>query len=129
MKTFLDEKPDAALDVDRAVLQVLQGVIRSEALTRDQIAHRAGLLVDGLEDISDRQVQKSIERLRQTPEGCEIMSSSGWAGYWMLGGLSEWEAHYREERSRSMKHMQRLRRQSLLIQNQRSNEQMGLFND
>ena len=127
MKTFLDKEPDAQFDVDRAVLKALEGVTKGKALTREELSYQAGLLVDGLEDISDRQVRKSIERLRQTPKGCEIMSSSGWSGYWMLDSLGEWDTHYREERSRAMSHMKRLRKQSILIQANRSTEQMGLF--
>ncbi len=127
MRSFIDQEPE--FDIDRAVLKALEGVTRSRAMSRERLAYNAGLLVDGLEAVSDRAVRNSIERLRQTPEGCEIMSSSGWAGYWMLEDLGEWDTHYREERSRAMKHMQRLRKQSLLISAQRSTEQMGLFND
>lgn len=130
MRSFINEPPpDASGDVERAVLKVLEGITRSRALTREEVAHQTGLLVDGLQDISDRQVRKAIENLRQTPEGCEIMSSSGWSGYWMLNSLGEWETHYAEERSRAMNHMKRLRKQSSLINRARSREQMEMFND
>ena len=124
VRSFINEPPpDPSGDIERAVLKALEGVTRSRSLTREEVAHQAGLLVDGLQDVSDRQVRKAIENLRQTPDGCEIMSSSGWSGYWMLDSLGEWDTHYREERSRALNHMKRLRKQSILIGRARSREQ------
>lgn len=128
MRSFINEPPpDPSGDIERAVLKVLEGVSKGKALTREELAREVELLVDDLRPISDRQVRKAIENLRQTPDGCEIMSSSGWSGYWMLDSLGEWETHYREERSRGLNHMKRLRKQSLLINQTRSREQVEMF--
>ena len=103
----ISEAPD---DIGNAVLQLIQGRKKMSAVTREELVYHVPLIVDRVEKISDREIREAIERLRQTPKGAFICSSSGAQGYWM-GSLEEVQACYSEERKRSLTLMARIRKQ------------------
>lgn len=117
---FRPAAPDPQLDIDRAVLALVRGRQRMSAISRNQLKDQVPLLVDRVEKISDRQIREAIERLRQTPEGAFICSSSGAQGYW-TGSPEEIEQLYAEERRRSLTLMARIRTQRDLARRQFEN--------
>ena len=105
-------REDPATDIDNGVMAVLQSRVgKGRAVGRDQLVHAVALWVDREEKIDDRMVRLAIERLRQTSRGSLIMSSPGWAGYWMAADYAEIEELYDRERSRSLTLMSRIRKQ------------------
>ena len=117
----INEAPD---DIGNAVLKLIQGRKKMSAVTREELVYHVPLLVDRVEKISDREIREAIERLRQTPEGAFICSSSGSQGYW-IGSLKEVQACYSEERRRSLTLMARIRKQRDLAF--RAEGQLSLF--
>lgn len=103
----IQEAPD---DIGNAVLKLIQGRKKMSAVTREELVYHVPLLVDRVEKISDREIREAIERLRQTPQGAFICSSSGAQGYWE-GSFEEVQACYSEERKRSLTLMARIRKQ------------------
>lgn len=62
------------------------------------------------ENISDREVRKTIEELRRSNgRGALICSSSGSAGYWFAESYAELLENYREERRRALSLMYTMR--------------------
>ena len=106
-------------DIEYGVLKALGGRYgKGRAVSRDQLRLDVNLFCDREEgdEIGDRAVREAIETLRQShPTGARIMSSSGWAGYWMLGSYDEFEDFYREQRSRALQMMTGLRKQRDLL--------------
>lgn len=133
MMFFNNRERDPAQDIDRAIIQLLRGHIgRIQAIERDTLREEVNLALDRYDDdaelVSDRQMRLSIARLRETPEGSLIMSSGGWAGYWMAKSFDEVEEHYAYERGRSLSLMSRIRIQRDLAKQQFQVEpQMELF--
>jgi hypothetical protein len=93
-------------DVELAVLQAIKGRYgKGRAVSRDQLKMDVNLFCDREEgdEVGDRAVREAIEVLRQThPTGARIMSSSGWAGYWLAESPEEFDALYQEQRNRAL---------------------------
>ena len=105
-------REDPATDIDAGVMAVLGNRIgRGRAVGREQLVHEVTLWVDREEKIDDRMCRQAIERLRQTSRGSLIMSSPGWAGYWMAADFAEIEELYDRERRHSLTLMSRIRKQ------------------
>ncbi len=103
-------------DIELAILKLLEGRTKGSALSRDRLVYEVNLLMDQVDRVDDRAIRKAIENLRQTSkQGARIMSSSGWAGYWMLGSYDEFETFYREQRSKALQMMTGLRKQRDLL--------------
>lgn len=133
---FFDNKEPEP--IDRTVMSLVRARVgRLHAIERDTLREEVNLALDRYEQdsngkvdlVSDRQMRLSIARLRETPEGSLIMSSGGWAGYWMAKSFDEVEEHYAYERGRSLSLMSRIRIQRDLARHQFQVEpQMELFN-
>lgn len=122
--------PDPAKDVENAILFLLRGRKgKMNAMPRDRLLHEVVLYVDRIDKITDRAMRLAIQRLRQTSEGCLIMSSGGMSGYWIAEDFQEVEEHYRYERGRSLSLMARVRKQRDLARAHFPPEegQIGLF--
>lgn len=106
-------------DIELAIIHLLAGRTKGNALSRDAMVYEVGLLVDRRSNVSDRAIREAIETLRQTSvRGARIMSSSGWSGYWMLDHIDEFEAFYQEEKAAIHNRLGRLEKQrDLLVKN------------
>ncbi len=106
-------------DLELAVLKALRGCYgKRSAVSRDQLRLDVGFMMDLPADqkVGDRIIRQAIETLRQThATGARIMSSSGWAGYWLLEDVEEFEALYQEQRNRALNIMAGLRKQRDLL--------------
>ena len=106
-------------DLELAVLKALKGCYgKRSAVSRDQLRLEVGYTMDLPADqkVGDRIIRQAIETLRQThATGARIMSSSGWAGYWLLEDVEEFDALYQEQRNRALNIMSGLRKQRDLL--------------
>ena len=102
---------DPAEDIDRAVLASILGRSKMGAISRELLALEVAHRVDRVEPIGDRAIRQAIERLRQTPRGSLILSSSGGQGYWMADSFDQVQSYYEEERRRSLSILARIRTQ------------------
>ncbi len=106
-------------DLELAVLKALKGCYgKKNAVSRDQLRLDVGYMMDLPADqkVGDRIIRQAIETLRQThATGARIMSSSGWAGYWLLEDVEEFDALYQEQRNRALNIMSGLRKQRDLL--------------
>ena len=78
-------------DIENAVLYLIQGRFgKSAAIQRSVLEAEVALLVDGVQEIDDRQVREAIEALRQNDKlGAWIVSDPGYSGYWLAVDLEE----------------------------------------
>jgi hypothetical protein len=106
-------------DIELGVLRTLAGRYgKGRAVSRDQLRMDVNLFCDReeTEQIGDRAIREAIETLRQShPTGARIMSSSGWAGYWLAESPEEFDALYQEQRNRALNIMAGLRKQRDLL--------------
>lgn len=99
-----------------AILEIL-----SDHKSRTSAIDRRRLGVEVLREvgyvISDREIREAIQERRSSDSrGALIMSSSGASGYWMAQNIQEIQAHYREERSRALSILVRIRAQLILAE-------------
>ena len=104
-------RSDPAEDIDRAVLASILGRSKMSAISRELLALEVAHRIDRVEPIGDRAIRQAIERLRQTPRGSLILSSSGGQGYWMADSFDQIQSSYEEERRRSLSILARIRTQ------------------
>lgn len=104
-------------DIELAVLKALQGHYgKRSAISRNELLNEVNLWLDQVAPILDRAIREAIESLRQNhATGARIMSSSGWAGYWLLEDIEEFDALYQEQRHRALSIMAGLRKQRDLL--------------
>ncbi len=107
-----DELPSLKL----AILEILK-----DHKSRTSAIDRRRLGIEVLREvgyvISDREIREAIQELRgEDPRGAIIMSSSGASGYWLAQSIQEIQAHYREERSRALSILVRIRAQLQLAE-------------
>ncbi len=104
-------------DIELAVLKALRGRYgKRNAISRNELVNEVNLWIDQTAQVLDRAIREAIESLRQDhATGARIMSSSGWAGYWLLEDIEEFDALYQEQRHRALSIMAGLRKQRDLL--------------